>query len=42
MRQRHAQQAELRRVYREHVSSIYAFFAYSVSRETAEDLAAST
>src|SRR3954454_17944996 len=33
---------ELQRVYTEHVSAIYAFFAYSVSRETAEDLTAST
>jgi RNA polymerase sigma factor (sigma-70 family) len=33
---------ELRRVYREHVSSVFAFFGYSVSRETAEDLTAST
>ena len=33
---------ELRRVYREHVSAIYAFFGYAVSRETAEDLTAST
>src|SRR3954447_16979331 len=32
----------LRRVYREHVSAVYAFFTYSVSRETAEDLTAST
>jgi RNA polymerase sigma-70 factor (ECF subfamily) len=29
---------ELRRVYRTHVSAVYAFFAYSVSRATAEDL----
>jgi RNA polymerase sigma factor (sigma-70 family) len=33
---------ELRRVYREHVSAVYAFFGYSVSRETAEDLTSST
>lgn len=33
---------ELRRVYREHVSAVFAFFGYSVSRETAEDLTAST
>jgi RNA polymerase sigma-70 factor (ECF subfamily) len=29
-------------VYREHVSAVYAFFGYSVSKETAEDLTAST
>ena len=33
---------ELRRVYREHVSAVFAFFGYAVSRETAEDLTAST
>lgn len=32
----------LRRVYREHVAAVFAFFGYSVSRETAEDLTAST
>jgi RNA polymerase sigma-70 factor (ECF subfamily) len=32
----------LRRVYREHVSAVFAFFSYAVSRETAEDLTAST
>jgi RNA polymerase sigma-70 factor (ECF subfamily) len=37
-----AQDADLRRVYRENVSAVFAFFAYSVSRETAEDLTAST
>ena len=30
---------ELRRVYRTHVSAVYAFFAYAVGRSTAEDLA---
>ena len=29
---------ELRRVYRTHVSAVYAFFAYAVGRSTAEDL----
>lgn len=33
---------ELRRVYREHVDAVYAFFAYSVSRPVAEDLTSST
>lgn len=33
---------ELRRVYRVHVTAVYAFFAYSVSREVAEDLTADT
>lgn len=33
---------ELRRVYRAHVSAVYAFFAYSVSKETAEDLTSTT
>ena len=32
----------LRRVYREHVDAVFAFFAYSVSRAQAEDLTAST
>jgi RNA polymerase sigma-70 factor (ECF subfamily) len=42
VRRRRAPDAELQRVYREHVSAVFAFFAYSVSRETAEDLTAST
>jgi RNA polymerase sigma-70 factor (ECF subfamily) len=33
---------ELRRVYREHLASVYAFFAFSVSESVAEDLTAST
>lgn len=33
---------ELRRVYRTHVSSVYAFFAYAVPRATAEDLTSAT
>lgn len=33
---------ELPRVYREHVGAVYAFFAYSVSRDHAEDLTAAT
>lgn len=33
---------ELRRVYREHVGAVFAFLAYSVAREAAEDLTAST
>jgi RNA polymerase sigma-70 factor (ECF subfamily) len=33
---------ELHGVYREHVAAVYAFFAYSVSAETAEDLTSAT
>jgi RNA polymerase sigma factor (sigma-70 family) len=33
---------ELLRVYEENVNAVYAFFAYSVSRDTAEDLTATT
>ena len=33
---------ELRRVYREHVDAVYAFFAYSVDVPTAEDLTSAT
>lgn len=33
---------ELRRVYREHVDAVYAFFAYAVERATAEDLTSMT
>jgi RNA polymerase sigma-70 factor (ECF subfamily) len=33
---------ELEAVYREHVSAIYGFFAYSVGRDVAEDLTAAT
>lgn len=32
----------LRRVYREHVQAVYAFFAYAVSGPTAEDLTSAT
>src|SRR4051794_15489015 len=42
MRRRRSSDPELQRVYRDHVSAIYGFFGYSVSRETAEDLTAST
>jgi RNA polymerase sigma-70 factor (ECF subfamily) len=34
--------SELRRVYREHVDAVFAFFAYSIPQELAEDLTAST
>src|SRR3954451_2710682 len=37
-----ADRDELLDVYRDNVKSVYAFFTYSVSRETAEDLTAST
>jgi RNA polymerase sigma factor (sigma-70 family) len=33
---------DLERVYREHVGAVYAFFAYSVSRPSAEDLTSTT
>ena len=33
---------ELRRVYREHVSAVFAFFAYAVNRAHAEDLTSAT
>ena len=33
---------ELHRVYRDHVSAVYAFFAYSVAHHVAEDLTAAT
>jgi RNA polymerase sigma factor (sigma-70 family) len=33
---------ELQRVYREHVDAVYAFFAYSVGRDVAEDLTSGT
>jgi RNA polymerase sigma-70 factor (ECF subfamily) len=35
-------QDELHDVYRAHVSAVYAFFAYSVSHDVAEDLTAAT
>jgi RNA polymerase sigma-70 factor (ECF subfamily) len=41
LRRRNADE-ELRRVYRAHVRAVYAFFAYSLSRESAEDLTSST
>ena len=34
--------SELRRLYREHVDAVYAFFSYSVSRAFAEDLTSAT
>ena len=42
MRRRHEHDDELRRVYREHVDAVYAFFAYAVPRAHAEDLASAT
>ncbi len=39
---RAADGAELRRVYRAHVDAVFAFFAATVDRHTAEDLTAST
>jgi len=41
-RRSHEEDRELRRIYREHVQGVFAFFAYSVSSETAEDLTATT
>jgi RNA polymerase sigma factor (sigma-70 family) len=37
-----ADDRELRQAYRDHVGAVYAFFAYSVSRQVAEDLTSST
>src|SRR5919201_5167337 len=42
MRLRRDSSAELRRLYREHVDAVYAFFAYSVPRPFAEDLTSGT
>lgn len=42
MRGKRPDEDVLRRFYREHVDAVYAFFAYSVERHTAEDLTAST
>ena len=39
---RRRDEAELRRLYREHVDAVYAFFAYAVSKAAAEDLTSST
>jgi RNA polymerase sigma-70 factor, ECF subfamily len=39
---RRDQNDELRRLYREHVGAVYAFFAYSVNRTVAEDLTSGT
>jgi RNA polymerase sigma-70 factor, ECF subfamily len=33
---------ELRRVYRDHLDAVFAFFAYSLGRQSAEDLTATT
>lgn len=40
-RQRDDDSDDLRRVYRAHVQGVFAFFAYSVPREVAEDLTSS-
>jgi RNA polymerase sigma-70 factor, ECF subfamily len=37
-----ARDAELRRVYRDHVDAVFAFFAYAVTRAHAEDLTSAT
>lgn len=42
MRPKRPDDDELRRFYREHVDAVFAFFAYSVGRDVAEDLTAST
>jgi RNA polymerase sigma-70 factor (ECF subfamily) len=39
---RRADDEVLRRVYREHVDAVFAFFAYSAGRQVAEDLTATT
>ena len=42
MRRRRSRDEELRAVYRENVAAVYAFLAYSVSRDVAEDLTSAT
>ncbi len=42
MRRKRPEDDDLRRFYREHIDAVFAFFAYSVDRHTAEDLTAST
>lgn len=42
MLRRHHRDDELRRVYRDHLDAVFGFFAYSVGRELAEDLSATT
>jgi RNA polymerase sigma-70 factor (ECF subfamily) len=42
MSRRPARDEELRKVYRENVGAVYAFLAYSVSRDVAEDLTSAT
>lgn len=42
MFRRDARDDDLRRVYREHLDAVFAFFAYSVGRTVAEDLTATT
>jgi RNA polymerase sigma factor (sigma-70 family) len=39
---RRTESDELRQVYRDHVDSVYAFFAYSVAKPVAEDLTSAT
>ena len=38
LRRRPSRDEQLREVYRENVAAVYAFLAYSVSRDVAEDL----
>lgn len=42
MQRRRAREQELRRVYRDHVDAVFGFFAYSLGRQSAEDLTATT
>lgn len=42
MLRRKSQDDELRRVYRDHLDAVFAFFAYSLNRQAAEDLTATT
>ena len=42
LRRRPSRDEELRDVYREHVAAVYAFLAYSVPRDVAEDLTSAT
>lgn len=39
---RRSREHELRRVYRDHLDAVFAFFAYSLNRQAAEDLTATT
>ncbi len=42
VQRKRARDQELRRVYRDHVDAVFGFFAYSLGRQAAEDLTATT